>query len=400
MLPLRLAREVIAFSETTAHRFWMPAAATIAAALTAFVACGDGDSLSDADGAVAGGVVRSMQIISETDGWVLTDERLLLSVDGGQNWNDVTPPGISPADIRGATFIDATNGWVAASGAGDDSGATQLVSGHTEDGGNTWAIAHIGSPDIAYTTSQAGSAYFSFADAKHGWLIVQLQSGAQFSVGELFRTEDGGATWEQLPDPPIAGQIAFADENTGVATGGAAGDQVHLTHDGGVTWQRAQLPLSGEVTSAYPVFGSPVASPQGILLPVSFVGSAAGPSYVGFYSSADGGRAWELNKLFPWPDTLEIGVGAPSDADEEGLVAVEADGGKVVAAANRAAEWSVVSPNGLPATVVDVDFASGRVGWALVVTNACLSEKTNCIQSQGVFATTDSAQTWASLQLP
>jgi len=402
MLQLRPARETTALSETTVHRFSMSAAATIVAALTGFVACGDGDSLSDADSAVAGGVPRSMQIISETEGWVLTDERLLLSTDAANEWMDVTPPDMAGRDIRGVTFLDFSNGWVVASGNSDSSGATQLVSAHTADSGAIWAMSTVGTPDVAYSLSRAGAAYLSFVDSKHGWLLLQLATGIQFSGGELFRTRDGGGSWEKIEPPPIAGPIAFVDESTGIMTGGAAGDKAFVTHDGGDTWQAALLPVSPELTSAYPRYEAPLfESPQIASIPASFASAGSSQSFVGLYSTRDGGQSWELASKVAWPDTIEIESLTPLDAvGSGGLIAVESDGGKVVTVTDDQQKPSVISPNGLPAGVIDVDFISGQVGWALVQTNTCLSEKSNCVQSASVYSTSDSGQTWTQLNLP
>jgi hypothetical protein len=85
----------------------------------------------------------------------------------------------------------------------------------------------------------------------------------------------------------------------------------------------------------------------------------------------------------------------PSDAvGVSTVIAVEPGGGKVISNAGQE-EWSVVSPSGLPAGVVDIDFVDESTGWALVASSECTSFKSNCATSSQLFKTTDGGQTWS-----
>jgi len=114
--------------------------------------------------------------------------------------------------------------------------------------------------------SLAGPASFCFLDAQHGWAVVRLASSSQFSWGHLYRTQDGGVTWGEL-SVPLGEPVAFANEQDGFQTGGPVGDAFFVTHDGGASWEAAQLPIPSEFAATYPVYGRPsfFSALQGVL---------------------------------------------------------------------------------------------------------------------------------------
>jgi photosystem II stability/assembly factor-like uncharacterized protein len=132
-------------------------------------------------------------------------------------------------------------------------------------------------------------------------------------------------------------------------------------------------------------------------LPVSFT---SGNSVLGLYATADGGRLWTLTGTTSTNQYLNQGVNFPADVLEpNSVIAVTADGSKVVSTADSGRNWSVVSPNGLPGGVIGVDFASSKIGWALVFVGACKADKGGCTQSQDLFKTGDGGQTWQYIDL-
>jgi hypothetical protein len=52
----------------------------------------------------------------------------------------------------------------------------------------------------------------------------------------LFTTSDGGNSWKRFV-LPLADNIYFSDPQMGWAVGGAAGDEIFQTQDGGATWK-------------------------------------------------------------------------------------------------------------------------------------------------------------------
>ncbi len=366
----------------------------VMAAMLAIALTGCGASEPDGKQVSAAGDVRSMGLLSESEGWILTTQELRITTNGGDSWKTITPDKVAVDTISTVRFLNPHQGWVlaaAGAGAGTD---VQFVVARTEDGGTTWQTTPVNSAGAdGDNLSLAG--YLTFLDDSHGWAVLVGVTSSNFSAGQLFRTSDGGQTWEKL-SIPIAAPVSFASKDDGVAAGGPAGDQLFITADGGVSWKRERPPLPSALASAYPVYGSPAYyAPSTLVIPVSFVSDS--PS-VGVLISTDGGQSWELTGSATIDQSVSIGAGVPSDVvDGQTVVVVEVNGSKIHSSADAGAKWSTTSPNGLPAGVVDVDFVSAEVGWALVQTNDCLTFKDNCVQSQNVYATTDAGQTWEEI---
>lgn len=120
---------------------------------------------------------------------------------------------------------------------------------HSPDGGASWenltkSVGRI--PDYPNSAS--------FVATGAGWLV-----NASDTDTSLLRTEDGGASWSDLPSPLLSNDrggpaelpeaMAFADERVGLmvltgfgANGFADRHPVLATTDGGVTWRRSELP--------------------------------------------------------------------------------------------------------------------------------------------------------------
>jgi photosystem II stability/assembly factor-like uncharacterized protein len=126
-----------------------------------------------------------------------------------------------------------------------------------------------------------------FLDVQHGWVCT--------GDGGIFRTSDGGATWEQVLNNPARYYrcIRFADPQRGFAGTLTSGAVLERTTDGGDTWSTVSLPdprpnaLCGlSIASSQVIYG---------------VGSYAGPARV--IKSVDGGATWTSQDLAPLAST-------------------------------------------------------------------------------------------------
>lgn len=132
--------------------------------------------------------------------------------------------------------------------------------------------------------------------ARDGWLVLSIGRGIAGMDTYVYRTRDGGSTWDEASPLPgdawLPAQAAFLDGSHAVITTSVFdGAPVYTTADGGQTWAEADLPLSE---------GDSVYSPEGL----SLVGEtiwlhmrAAGPngsSHSETFFSTDGGKTWTL----------------------------------------------------------------------------------------------------------
>ena len=162
------------------------------------------------------------------------------TADGGAHWTRQTLPA-NASLLNRLDFIDAQRGWaVGVKFTGNDQYGQPQHAGvvyRTADGGQTWQELYSPGADIVLN----GVAWI---DAYHGW-VVGFPTLSSMSGGFTFHTADGGQTWQRQ----AAGQfftplwdVAFVDANRGYIVGvGLAGPVVRRTLDGGATWQEIYM---------------------------------------------------------------------------------------------------------------------------------------------------------------
>ncbi len=153
--------------------------------------------------------LRSLQFIDGKEGWAVGDEGVILhTIDGGQTW-ERQATGLR-ASLRSVAFVSQAAGWVV--------GREELPHGRgsagvllfTKDGGETW--------QRLLSNSLPGLNQVKFLDPKTGFIFGD--GTEQFATG-VFKTTDGGRTWEPVPGPRSASWLTgdFQDAKTGVLAG-------------------------------------------------------------------------------------------------------------------------------------------------------------------------------------
>ena len=167
--------------------------------------------------------------------------------------------------IRNVSAVDSNVVWVS-SYDGSGGGASRTDFSRTTDGGNLWTAGTIPCP-VSYDWSMINA-----VDANTAWAIYyDAVAGAG---GGIWKTTDGGATWNQqgaglifdansFPDV-----VHFWDANNGFAMGDPNPSnyfEIYTTTDGGTTWTRVSaanipVPLAGEygIVGHYSVVGNDV----------------------------------------------------------------------------------------------------------------------------------------------
>ncbi|MDT5295755.1 MAG: hypothetical protein QOJ76_2635 [Acidobacteriota bacterium] len=211
------------------------------------------------------------------------------TIDGGRTWRAGVVPGAAALDFRDVDAFDADTAYLLAIGEGERSRIYK-----TTDGGLYWTLQ--------FQNRRAGAFFdcMAFHDVRRGVALSDPVNGRFLVV----TTDDGGRTWSETEaarvPPALSGEGAFAASGTCVAvegasnvwfgTGGPAGARVFRSTDGGRTWEVAPAPLQTGKTAG--VFSLAfMDARRGVALGGDYAKEqeAAGNAALTF----DGGRTWQ-----------------------------------------------------------------------------------------------------------
>ncbi len=169
-------------------------------------------------------IVRFAQLLPDHHGWLLANQELWWTNDSGDHWRAITPALPPATAIAQAAFADATHGWLLLVAATDSTpGHARVSAMRTTDTGQTWQLFPVTTYTNCFSclyaasnSAQSGHVHgLSFLDAHQGWILVNRTETMNSSSADLFRTGDGGQTWQQLPvvsvwgDPlTVAGKLS------------------------------------------------------------------------------------------------------------------------------------------------------------------------------------------------
>jgi photosystem II stability/assembly factor-like uncharacterized protein len=325
-----------------------------------------------------------IDMLDEKNGWGLTAQGVLRTADGGSQWIDVTPPGLSePASPPHGFFLSLDTAWILVPRDQNFSSGTLY---HTTDAGKTWA-----STEVPFSGD-----YLDFLDAQHGWALFASDCGAGSCGGSLFYTGDGGNTWTELlkidqdsyNNPlslPLAGNktgVTFASQTHGWVTGMEPMDNyawLFITRDGGRTWRHQNLMIPADYPQAQLVVDPPhFFSQQEGLLPVNIF-SLDKSSRV-FYVTHDAGETWN--------PTTPVGISGVYS-----LISIEDvrvwDGETLMVTQDGGKTWQLNKSNvNLSQTISQVDFVNKDTAWVL---------STDADGKVNLLSTTDGGSTWTPL---
>ena len=233
--------------------------------------------------------LRGVSAVDEKTAWASGSKGTVLrTIDGGEKWTAVMVPGAESLDFRDIEAFSAETAIVMSSGR-----PAKIF--RTTDGGGTWEERYSNDEPGIFLDAMA------FFDDSRG-LAGGDPMGGRFV---LLATADGGKTWSMLPDEsrPEAkeGEGAFAASGTCLATWGRSSawfctggpvSRIFRSENGGRRWEAVASPLlSGQ--ASYGTFS------------VAFTDSRNGIAVGGDYRNepanagnaavtADGGKTWTL----------------------------------------------------------------------------------------------------------
>jgi len=330
--------------------------------------------------------ILNIEMKDETNGWALTEKNVVRTNDGGVTWYDVTPAGLSDVGYFIYTdFFDAAHAWLLLPDMNNQPNGGKLY--RTADGGLTW--------QSFVTPFSDGSLYF--VDQQNGWVMANLGAGAGSNAVSIFKTRDGGETWARAytNDPnlegaadtlPLGGLKNFIlplNVNTAWVGGVIyAPGQIYLfrTDDAGATWSNVELALPENS-------GNSELSAQGILFTSAREGllalriTAENPETI-IYRTQDGGDTWAQ-----LPVTFE-GYGSLSTPSASEMIFYADD--QFYVTKDAGATIQQVTPDVLFGySIIDMSFVNSQTGWVVTEED----------DNRSLYRTSDGGATWI-VQIP
>jgi hypothetical protein len=340
-------------------------------------------------------------------GYVRTQHSLLWTGDFGATWRDITPPGLTPAQLPSAGVALQPDGhaWIAVAPRAGGSTVTVMRRSPAR---QTWTSTSVPLGALTIAPGTAATTSLSFTDPDNGWLLVGEQI-THTGLGELLRTTDGGVTWTRPAGQgslPAVGAIHFLTPQVGylAATGTGAW---WTTRDAGRSWTPLQLPMPATKKSdSVSIISAPVLAGGAVVLAASFTTPAqGGDDGVGIYRSTNLGATWTVRLL------------ASKTATEQYSFAVAPDGSSVVLLRSQPARglqaftWVTSRSTDGGRDFTDTSsvhtfypgplMLAGRGSlWTIGGANGCESRKTDCWSTAGLIASSDGGARWHQVKLP
>ncbi|MBV9230516.1 MAG: hypothetical protein JOZ18_14500 [Chloroflexi bacterium] len=332
----------------------------------------------------------SIRMIDQRNGWALTGNAILKTVDGGLHWQTVkTLPAVSLTSA--AAFRDKNYAWVTFHEARAAQGVFTMLL--TTNGGASWQTVTIQDP--TGVSMYDGIDRPHFITTQEGWVTTGQAEGMHHSSMAIFHTTDGGLHWTMiantspqsqsgLPDGGNKTGISFKDSQAGWVTAEipAIYAWLYMTSDGGKTWQQQTLPipkefsnaeLVGDFTTTPPVFFGN----DGILPTMMFYRSQ---SYMVLYVTHDGGKTWTSTTPTPIDgDGSNIYVADMQHAwfSDRTTFYATSDGGK---------SWAKLGQT--PSEIGAMSFVDANNGWGIGLPGN---------KSPLLLHTTDGGRMWQSI---
>jgi photosystem II stability/assembly factor-like uncharacterized protein len=301
----------------------------------------------------------------------------LRTTDGGAHWQDVSPSSLPNRQGDAAEFyLDSNHAWQGQTFAG------HVVIFRTADGGRTWQQGAAVPVKATDPTHQLVSGLY-FIDDQRGW----LQTGSSIGMGSF--------QYGPSPDPAAQG--------------------LYRTVDGGLHWTLESTGPGAAATGCF--FGGDmtfISTTRGWILPNCPPG--LGHSRLELLATSNGGVTWSVQELAT-DSRCPCGLdGAPVFFDQQYGFAQghESDGTPLLlATTDGGSSWSArtVPGEGSKGGILRLSFADASAGWAIVQvakkgpiypSSTCSSgyaySPSVCFPPPQMYRTVDGGRTWALMQ--
>lgn len=326
-----------------------------------------------------------LEMFNELDGWAVTDINLVCTTDGGMTWYNVTPPEIDETGFGVDLFaLDTEHAWMQKPDFESYPNSGTLY--RTSDGGLTWKAS-----PVPFSRGD-----IQFLDEENGWVLADLGVGAGSNAVAVYQTTDGGTTWEQtytndpndpnakdsLPLSGIKSDLVALNMNTAWVSGVIyAPGEVYLfrTDDGGRSWTEVPMVLpNGAQNFELGIDDGQMklVSRRDGFIAMRMSGES---TQTALYVTNDSGDTWTL-----LPMVID-GAGETEFMSQEEAIIYE--GEQFYVTHDAARTWVAVSPDIIfGETFAGMEFVNTMSGWVIT-----LDPTTN---HRSLYRTSDGGATW------
>jgi photosystem II stability/assembly factor-like uncharacterized protein len=327
-------------------------------------------------------------------GWGLTEDKILRTSIGGTQWVDTTPMGFNPfpQSVPFAYFADPNHAWTLITRMNDISGTLFK----TENGGNTWQT-----DPVPFTNARFFFLPGNNGNYANGWAMVDRSFTANSQAVDLYATLDGGETWNPIHtvNPTQGNQSS------------SAGALPYTGFKNGLTFLS---PLRGWITGESPIAGMSWLyitndggknwSEQVLSLPTGAQTNTVITEPPFFFNAQQGLLPVRLEQIsdltvlyetvdggLTWSFTTPVPIAGQIDCVSPSTCRVW--NGRVLAATeNGGGSWRQVTTNvDLSNAYFQIDFVDPLFGFAMSI------EYTGLTTRNTLYLTTDGGSTWIAL---